>query len=702
MSKFFAFGKSTTKKTAADAVLLGGKGAGLVKMSGMGIPVPPGFTIPTTFCNDYMAELSPAAVAAFIDGLVPDVGEEMAALQDAMGYAPLVSVRSGAPVSMPGMMDTILNVGLTTGTLAFWKTKIGAKAALDSYRRLIQMLGATAYGVPSGTFDELLEAAKAIEFAKSDKDLSVKALTALIKKYKSAFQAVAQCEFPDTVEDQLKASIAAVFNSWTNERAVTYRKLNNIDKAMGTAVTVQVMVFGNLNDNSGSGVLFSRSPATGEDQMFGEFLANAQGEDVVAGIRTPLALADMAACWPKVLDQLCTLAAKLEEEYLDMVDMEFTVQDKKLYILQCRAGKRGATAAFVIARDLAKAGVISKKTAIKRLSSKEYKLTKQPVVDPNFKVAPHAVGLFGSAGVAVGVPVFSSAAAINCTVPCILVTKETDPDDIGGMNAAKGILTATGGQTSHAAVVARGMNKPCVVGCLGVVDAIVVAGIKKVTMDGATGNVWFDVDVPVVDNSENEAVAEIVSWIVKEAPVNEAVFTTMASAPKDKAVTVMVGDWEYGSPTTTDDLKKLYLHPDKSLVTLDFRVAQSDADAGDASLLSLYPNAGKSKTKKIGVTDWIAARAATLKGITLMGIPKSMGFDKVGFTVKYPTVEVLSEMLDGGEITIGPALATELGSESVEKITALLAAAGKPVVSPTFMGGVPAHPAEYQVFKALG
>ena len=503
----------TSKDAAQSKKVLGGKGAGLVMMTQAGLNVPPGFTITTAVCNAYRA-LAPNLKALMVKELMTEVLGADQWLEAVFGYIPLVSVRSGAPVSMPGMMDTILNVGLTTYNVDEWGKRLGERAAFDSYRRLIQMLGHTAYGVPMEVFDKELEAIKKEDKAGKDSDLSVAALKTLCFMYSQKFKAVTQQEFPNTREDQLRAAIKAVFDSWMNPRAIEYRKLNKIDEAMGTAVTVQSMVFGNMGEDSGTGVLFTRDPSTGDLGMFGEFLTNAQGEDVVAGIRTPVNVSKMPAlgsAWHDTFMGLQLLCEKLEKTYKDMVDIEFTVQQGTLYVLQSRSGKRSARAAFKIAVDQVNEGLIDKKIAIGRLTPDQFKVVRRPAIDPQFKVAPTYTGLPACPGVVSGKPVFSSEAAIQSTEPCILVTHETTPDDIAGMAKAIGILTRTGGATSHAAVVARAMDKTCITGCTAM-DTWVMESAKKVTIDGSTGHVWVDIDVPVIDSSDAPEIKTVMGW----------------------------------------------------------------------------------------------------------------------------------------------------------------------------------------------
>jgi phosphohistidine swiveling domain-containing protein len=412
------------------------------------------------------------------------------------GYMPLVSVRSGAKFSMPGMMDTILNVGLKHSNEHWqeWLERLGVDCVCDSWNRLLEMYGSVVNGIPREKFN--------------GKGWGERELFYKLEVGK---------EFPDVVQ-QLKGAIEAVFKSWNNERAKTYRKLNDIADDLGTAVVVQAMVFGNMNDKSCTGVLFSRDPSTGFNETRGEFLVNAQGEDVVAGTRTPEPLSGIMKWNEDIGCEILETVSKLEQEYRDMVDVEFTVQDGVLYILQCRVGKRTAQAAIKIAVDLVKEGVIDKSDVASRVTYKQYLAATRAVIDPEWKKQnpAHGKGIPASNGVAKGVAVFSSEAALKCKEPCILVAKETTPDDIEGMNAAVGILTATGGATSHAAVVARGMDKVCVVGCSDLEHAAtgswfvktdqgavsyVISESCSIVIDGETGEFWVHVDVPVINGA---------------------------------------------------------------------------------------------------------------------------------------------------------------------------------------------------------
>ncbi len=551
IKRLFRFAGDEVEGDASMLALLGGKGANLAEMASMGIPVPPGFTIATDACKDYQGMAADRTL--FMGKLMDEVLDHCSWLYGKLGYAPLVSVRSGAPVSMPGMMDTILNVGLCSGTMGAWQDRIGERAKLDSYRRLIQMLGSTAYGVDMAKFDFQLASVKKAHGVTEDTALDCGALTKLIDRYLEVFRQTTGLDFPDTPAAQLAAAIEAVFRSWMNPRAIEYRRIHKIDEAMGTAVTVQAMVFGNMGEDCGTGVLFSRNPSTGANEVLGEFLPNAQGEDVVAGIRTPLPLsamkkmlepktyeqhshdtAQLTPVWPNIALDLEAVTERLEQHYRDMMDIEFTVQGGKLYLLQCRVGKRSALAAFRIAAQFVDEGVIEPDEAVKRVSAAQYALVRRPRIPDSFKTPPLLVGQGASPGVAVGRPVFSSADAVNCKEPCILVTHETNPDDIAGMNKAQGILTATGGATSHAAVVARAMDKPCVVGCTelvlhpngvsyGVHGGDFYGQEHRITICGDTGRVWAGVDVPVEDVSADKDVLRMSLWALEASGFSEQV-----------------------------------------------------------------------------------------------------------------------------------------------------------------------------------
>lgn len=503
--------------------VLGGKGANLAEMGKLGIPVPSGFTIPCDVSIRYTkAAALPMSLETFKTRLWVALDAGLTYLNAVFEGEPvLLSVRSGARVSMPGMMDTILNVGLTTETLPYWEEKLGERAALDSYRRLIQMYASVAMGMSMEKFECVLEDVKEDEGVTEDTDLTPYALRELISKYLRVIKGYGHT-FPNTLEEQLEGAVLAVFKSWNNPRAKHYRQMHGYSEDWGTAVNIQAMVFGNTGPESATGVLFSRCPSTGTPEIVGEFLENAQGEDVVAGIRTPHPLAEMEQWNPEVYAELKGYVARLEEHYGDLQDIEFTVDRGQLYILQTRNGKRGPMAAFRVAHDLAISGRITWEEAVSRVTTDQLMYLMKDRVDPSFTTPAHFTGIAGGGGLVKGVAVFTSDNAVNCKSPCILVRKETSPDDIAGMNAAVGILTATGGLTSHAAVVARGLNKTCVVGCtnLHVTGSYatgddvpdITEGVTQITMDGETGRVWVGVDVPVITGGLPDEASALLKW----------------------------------------------------------------------------------------------------------------------------------------------------------------------------------------------
>lgn len=453
--------------------LLGGKGANLAEMTKIGLPVPFGFTISTDACKDYLNK------GGMLDEeIVREVYEHLDELEQVMGKKfgdienpLLVSVRSGAPVSMPGMMDTILNLGLNDDSVKGLAAKTGnERFAYDSYRRFIQMFGDVVMEIPKSKFDQIFDGRKKEVGAEYDVDLKTEDLKVIIEGYKELVKAELGREFPQNPKDQLMEAIQAVFRSWNNERAILYRKLNNISASLGTAVNVQSMVFGNTGENSGTGVAFTRSPVNGENKIFGEFLVNAQGEDVVAGIRTPQPIDQMKESFPDVYGKFEDIARILEDHYKDMQDMEFTVEEGKLFMLQTRNGKRTAEAAVKVAVDMVNEEKIDKETAIMRIAPEQIDQLLHPAFDAEElkKHIPIGKGLPASPGAACGEIVFSAddaAVAKEAGKKVVLVREETSPEDLAGMVAAEGILTARGGMTSHAAVVARGMGKCCVAGC---------------------------------------------------------------------------------------------------------------------------------------------------------------------------------------------------------------------------------------------
>lgn len=503
----YFFGNGKAEGDAKMKSLLGGKGANLAEMTNIGIPVPPGFTITTDSCAEYY-ELGRKWPA----GLEAQIKENIKKLENALGAKfgdrnnpLLVSVRSGAAVSMPGMMDTVLNLGLNPDVVQGMIIKTeNERFAMDSYRRFIQMFGDVVMGVDHDDFEHVLEAKKKQVGAKADTDLTAKDLKDVVAKYKEVVKKSTGEEFPTDPYEQLKKAINAVFQSWKNPRALKYLELNDIRGLLGTAVSVQAMVFGNMGDTSGTGVCFTRNPSTGENKFYGEFLVNAQGEDVVAGIRTPLPLDGMSKTWPVIYKQLCAIRERLEKHYKDMQDIEFTIQENKLFILQTRNGKRTAAAAVRIAVELVKEGKLSQDQAIMRVDPKQLDQLLHPTFDPKQKKQVICKGLPASPGAASGKVVFNAEDAEDWAKKgesVILVRIETSPEDIGGMHAAKGILTARGGMTSHAAVVARGMGKCCVagVGAMNIdyagkkftVGNTVVKEGEWISLDGGHGEVYL-------------------------------------------------------------------------------------------------------------------------------------------------------------------------------------------------------------------
>jgi pyruvate,orthophosphate dikinase len=487
--------------------VLGGKGAGLAEMTNAGLPVPPGFTIQTEACREFMRN---GAVSREVDSQMDKALAQLEELQGqklGQGENPLlVSVRSGAKFSMPGMMDTILNLGLNDQSVqALAKRSNNPRFAADSYRRLIQMFGNVVLEIPKHAFDEVFDAKKKQKKTKLDTDLDAKALTEVIEEYKKVVKKHAKRDFPQDPHEQLVMARDAVFRSWGNDRAKHYRRINNIDDMLGTAVNVQAMVYGNLGDTSGTGVGFTRNPATGAKEFYGEFLMNAQGEDVVSGVRTPVPILELHKIMPHVYDQLRDITTRLEKHYKDMQDFEFTIQDGKLYMLQTRNGKRTGLAAVRVAIHMVEEGLITKEEAIFRVEPNQlYDFLVPRLDEKSVKVEVLATGLPASPGAAVGQIVFTADAAVEkaghgVKNPVILVRAETTPEDIHGMEVAKGILTSRGGMTSHAAVVTRGMGKCCVAGA-GDIDVNEKTREMKVkgqtfregdwiSLDGTTGRV---------------------------------------------------------------------------------------------------------------------------------------------------------------------------------------------------------------------
>jgi len=525
----YSFGGGKADGNGKMKDVLGGKGAGLAEMTNAGLPVPPGFTIQTEACREYMR-----------GGLSPDVDKQMdealaklEALQGqklGTGENPLlVSVRSGAKFSMPGMMDTILNLGLNDQSVqALAKRSNNPRFAADSYRRLIQMFGNVVLDIEKAAFDEVFDAKKRQRKTKFDTGLTAKDLQEVIVDYKKVVKKHAKRDFPQDPREQLTMARDAVFRSWQNDRAKHYRRINNIDDMLGTAVNVQAMVYGNLGDTSGTGVGFTRNPATGTNEFYGEFLMNAQGEDVVSGVRTPVPILELKKIMPNVYDQLREITTRLEKHYKDMQDFEFTIQDGKLYMLQTRNGKRTGLAAVRVAIQMVEEGLITKEEAIFRVEPNQlYDFLVPRLDEKSTKVEVLATGLPASPGAAVGQIVFTADAAVEAVrkdgkASVILVRAETTPEDIHGMEVAKGILTSRGGMTSHAAVVTRGMGKCCVAGA-GDVDVNEKAREMRVkgqafkegdwiSLDGTTGRVIKGKLNTIPPNAEDPELQKFMQW----------------------------------------------------------------------------------------------------------------------------------------------------------------------------------------------
>jgi pyruvate,orthophosphate dikinase len=510
-----------------NKALLGGKGANLAEMALIGLPIPPGFTISTRACNYYLSGKGrqPAALKKEIEKALSSVESKTGRKFGDKANPLLVSVRSGAPVSMPGMMDTILNLGLNDHTLEGLISQGGNRRfALDSYRRLIQMFGNVVKGVPEEKFEAILSEAKKKRGVKSDVDLDEKDLEKIIEKFKAVYKASTKSAFPQDPKQQLSLAIGAVFDSWNTKRAITYRKIHRIPDSVGTAANVQAMVFGNMGNDSGTGVGFTRNPSTGEKKLYGEYLINAQGEDVVAGIRTPKPLDGMKKEIPLIYKKIAKIAKKLELHYADMQDFEFTFEKGKLWMLQTRNGKRTAEAAVRLAVDMHNEGILSKREAIMRIEPEHLDMLLHKRIDPKSKPEAVGKGLPASPGAAFGQVVFSADRAeilAKSGMKVLLVRPETTPEDIHGVVAAEGVLTTHGGLTSHAAVVARGMGKPCVSGCEKIkIDlkekrfTVLHHTIKEgdwITIDGLSGEVMLG-KANLIDPEMSKSMRTILRW----------------------------------------------------------------------------------------------------------------------------------------------------------------------------------------------
>ncbi len=528
----YYFGHGGAESGSHAKELLGGKGANIAEMTNLGIPVPPGFTITTEVCTHFMEH-----GGQYPPSLREEVAEHLRRLEAETGKTfgrgdnpLLLSVRSGARVSMPGMMDTVLNLGLNDTTVRVLEKKSGnARFALDSYRRLIQMYGDVVMGVESSRFEHALAERRKANGVKDDSMLAPEVLESLIAEFKEIVRSGAGKPFPDSAEEQLWGAIGAVFRSWDSPRAVSYRKMSGYPDHWGTAVNVQSMVFGNMGEDCATGVAFTRDPSTGEKHFFGEYLVNAQGEDVVAGIRTPLPIDDgpesLEARMPALYKQLVDVYQRLERHYKDMQDIEFTIEAGRLWMLQTRNGKRTGRAAVRIAVDMVDEGLIDRSTAVKRVAPAQLEQLLHPSIDGSAAPEPIASGLPASPGAASGRVVFHVDRAVEMAENgerVILVRSETSPEDIDGMRVARAILTSTGGMTSHAAVVARGMGKCCVVGCTGLdidyrdrefsVNGRTVKEGDPITVDGSTGNVYLG-EIPTTSAELDETFDRFMEWV---------------------------------------------------------------------------------------------------------------------------------------------------------------------------------------------
>ena len=580
--------------------ILGGKGANLAEMTNAGMPVPQGFTISTEACTQYYND-----GRQINEGIMADIYEYIGKMEEIVGKKfgdpanpLLVSVRSGARASMPGMMDTILNLGLNDEVVEGLAKKTGnPRFAYDSYRRFVQMFSDVVMEMNKSEFEKIIDEMKEAKGVTQDVELDAEDMKALVAKFKSLYKEKMGADFPTDPKTQLIEAVKAVFRSWDNPRANTYRRMNEIPYDWGTAVNVQAMVFGNSGENSGTGVAFTRNPATGEKALFGEYLINAQGEDVVAGIRTPSPISHLKDQMPEVYDQFVTIATKLENHYRDMQDMEFTIEDGKLYMLQTRNGKRTAAAALKIAVDLVDEGMITEKEAVLRVEPKQLDSLLHPQFDPAALKAAAVIGkgLAASPGAACGQVVFTADEAKEAVESgkmkkVVLVRLETSPEDIEGMAVAQGILTGRGGMTSHAAVVARGMGTCCVSGC----GDIVVDYDKKcftlsgktynegdwISIDGSTGNIYGEA-VPTVEASISGDFGRFMGWA--DAARKLEVFAN-ADNPRDAKQAVEFGAEGIGLCRT----EHMFFEADRIKAVREMIVAR-DVEARKAALAKVLP-----------------------------------------------------------------------------------------------------------------
>ncbi|MFA5352030.1 MAG: pyruvate, phosphate dikinase [Candidatus Gracilibacteria bacterium] len=591
LKRVYAFGEGNAKMKD----LLGGKGANLAEMTNLGIPVPPGFTITTEACAAYAQDKKlPAGLLEEVEKFLKRLEKEMGKKLGDADNPLLVSVRSGAASSMPGMMDTVLNLGMNDeSVLGLIAASGNERFAYDVYRRFIQMFGNVVLGVSHDEFEAEIEKMKHTRNVKNDVDLDAEDLKELVMNFKKVVRKTIGRDFPQNPLQQLELAIKAVFESWNNPRAIYYRQMNKLKGMLGTAVNVQAMVFGNLGNDSGTGVAFTRDPGTGEKRFFGEYLMNAQGEDVVAGIRTPLPISHLKKENPRVYSELEAIYKRVEKHYADMQDMEFTIEGGKLFLLQTRTGKRTAKAAVRIAVELVKEKMISEKEALLRVNAYALDQLLHPMLDPKAKKVVIAKGLPASPGAACGTVVFTADEAEKqgkAGKAVILVRKETSPEDIHGMNQAKGILTARGGMTSHAAVVARGMGKCCVAGA----ESIQVDSQKKqmkigtkiiregevITLDGGTGEVILG-KIATIEPKLDKDFAQLMKWADKYRKLK---VRANADTPHDAAFARSFGAEGIGLTRT----EHMFFQPKRIMAVREMIVAETE-EARRKALAKLLP-----------------------------------------------------------------------------------------------------------------
>lgn len=592
----YFFGAGQTDGQQHERNLVGGKGANLAEMVAIGIPVPGGFTITTDACTEFYRNGE-----KWVDGLEEQIKENIVRLEQSMDAKfgdkenpLLLAVRSGSRVSMPGMMDTVLNLGLNDETVEALAKKSGnPRFAWDSYRRFIQMYGDVVMGVDHGLFESALAAKREEQGVTLDNELSAETLQALVQEYKKLIKDNAGELFPNDPFEQLRGSVDAVFRSWNTARAIRYRQINHIPHEWGTAVNVQAMVFGNMGENSGTGVAFTRDPSTGENVFYGEYLMDAQGEDVVAGIRTPHPISDLQAEMPEVYQELVDIYKKLENHYKEMQDVEFTIQEGKLYMLQTRAGKRTATAGVRMAVEMVEEGLIDKKTAVMRVEPQQLDQLLHPMIDPDAEYEAIAVGLPASPGAATGRIVFTAEEAeewVERGETVILVRNETSPEDIGGMDVADGILTARGGMTSHAAVVARGMGKCCVAGCaaaqISEANRTLTFGTTVlnegdwITLNGTAGEVIVG-QVPMVEVQVEGNFGTLMEWADEFRVLG---IRTNADTPQDSQTALEFGAEGIGLCRT----EHMFFEGDR-ISAMRQMIFASDKDGREEALAKLLP-----------------------------------------------------------------------------------------------------------------